>query len=143
MRRIVWAYLCLAAAIVLEVAGTLLLPKVNNFKPSWYMLGIGVLYTLSFLMLTFVLNNIQISVAYTTWAGMGVALVSIFGYILYDDRFTKTTAAGVVTVIVGIVLVNLRYSEPGGKSIVAPAKMVGDHVPVSPISTVGARTEGG
>mgnify|MGYP002631122671 CR=1 FL=1 len=102
-------YLFLALAIVFEVMGTLLLPKTNNFKHIGYDVGIGVLYTLSFIMLTFVLNNMQLSIAYTTWAGMGVALVSLFGHLIYGDRLPGVTIGGIVVVIVGIVLVNMDY----------------------------------
>lgn len=125
-------YLFLTAAIIFEVAGTLLLPKTNHFKDIKYVAGVGVLYALSFVMLTFVLDNIQLSIAYTTWAGMGVAMVSLFGHLLYGDRITVTTMVGMVVVIVGIVLVNMVHMQPPSPTVPASAPAIdGASVPTS------------
>ena len=80
------AYLYLLGAIIFEVSATLLLPLSKNFtKPLISIAIIIVSYLVSFLFLTYALNGIPIAIAYSTWAGVGIFLVALFGYFFYEQ----------------------------------------------------------
>ncbi|MDG1749798.1 MAG: SMR family transporter, partial [Porticoccaceae bacterium] len=60
-------YLFLVGAIVLEVAGTMMLPLTNNFSKLFPTIALGVFYLGSFYLLTFAIKLIPLSVVYATW----------------------------------------------------------------------------
>ena len=74
------AYLYLLGAIIFEVSATLLLPLSKNFTKPLISIAIIVSYLVSFLFLAYALNGIPIAIAYSTWAGVGIFLVALFGY---------------------------------------------------------------
>ena len=79
------AYLYLLGAIIFEVSATLLLPLSKNFTKPLISIAIIVSYLVSFLFLTYALNGIPIAIAYSTWAGVGIFLVALFGYFFMNN----------------------------------------------------------
>ena len=73
-------YLFLIGAIVLEVAGTMMLPLTNNFSKLLPTVALGIFYLGSFYLLTFAMKLIPLSVVYATWSGVGVFLVAVLSY---------------------------------------------------------------
>ena len=104
------SYLFLALAIICEVIGTLLLPLSNNFTRILPTTGILAGYSLAFYFMTFALNNIPLVIVYASWAGLGVALVTLFSFLFYDQFIHWQAIIGLVLIIVGVVLVNIHIS---------------------------------
>ena len=109
------SYIYLAGAILCEVIGTMLLPISENFsKPIPSVVSVTA-YILAFYFLTFALQSIPIAIVYATWAGMGVLLISILGYILYDQTLQWQSIVGLFLIAIGVILVNsfasVEYSD--------------------------------
>jgi small multidrug resistance pump len=105
-------WVLLAAAIALEVTGTLSLRASDGFSKIWPSALTAVTYVGSFTMLAQVLKaGMPVGVAYGVWAGVGVALVAILGRMLYGDPLTGLMAAGFALIIVGVVLVEVGRSH--------------------------------
>jgi small multidrug resistance pump len=103
-------YLYLAVAICSEVAGTLALRYTHGFiklVPSLIVIGA---YSLSFYMLSLALRNIPVGVAYAIWSGAGTAIVAIAGMVLFGERLTITTAAGLALIVVGVILIEMNLA---------------------------------
>ena len=100
-------YLILVGAIVLEVAGTMMLPLTNNFSKLFPTIALGVFYLGSFYLLTFAIKLIPLSVVYATWSGVGVFLVAILSYFFYGDVLKWPAILGLCFIVVGVMLVNL------------------------------------
>jgi small multidrug resistance pump len=100
-------YLFLIGAIVLEVAGTMMLPLTNNFSKLLPTLALGVFYLGSFYLLTFAIKFIPLSIVYATWSGIGVFLVAILSYFFYGDVLKWPAILGLCFIVVGVMLVNL------------------------------------
>ena len=100
-------YLFLIGAIVLEVAGTMMLPLTNNFSKLLPTLALGVFYLGSFYLLTFAIKFIPLSIVYATWSGVGVFLVAILSYFFYGDVLKWPAILGLCFIVVGVMLVNL------------------------------------
>ena len=100
-------YLFLIGAIVLEVAGTMMLPLTNNFFFFFPTVALGVFYLGSFYLLTFAIKLIPLSVVYASWSGVGVFLVAILSYFFYGDVLKWPAILGLCFIVVGVMLVNL------------------------------------
>ena len=100
-----WIYL--GFAIVAEVAGTACLKLSHGFEVTTYAVLVYVLYGLSFYLLALALKGIDVSVAYAIWAGVGVALISVLGLVVFKEAFTALKAASLAVIIAGVVGLNL------------------------------------
>lgn len=101
------SYLYLLGAIVFEVVGTMLLPLSKNFtKPLISIILIGS-YVLSFYFLTYALKEIHIAVVYSTWAGVGIFLITFLGYIFYGQSLQWQSIVGLIFIAIGVAIVNI------------------------------------
>ena len=100
------SYIYLAVAIFCEVIGTMLLPLSENFSKPLPSLALIIAYILAFYLLTFALQSIPIAIVYATWAGLGVLLISILGYIIYDQTLQWQSIVGLFFIVIGVILVN-------------------------------------
>ena len=105
------AYLYLLGAIICEVFGTMLLPASKNFtKPIITIISV-LAYMISFYLLTFALKEIPIAIAYSTWAGAGIFLITLFGYLLYDQSLQWQSLIGLLFIAIGVTIVNTFKSQ--------------------------------
>jgi small multidrug resistance pump len=101
------AFLLLAVAIVIEVGATALLPRADGFtNPGWAAVVL-VGYGISIWMLTVVVKQMPVSVAYAIWAGAGTALVAMVGLVFLGEHFTWIKAASLAMIVAGVVGLNL------------------------------------
>ena len=99
-------YIYLLGAVVCEVIGTMLLPLSKNFSKLIPSIALMVAYILAFYLLTFALKEIPIAIVYSTWAGLGVMLISILGKFLYGQALQWQTVLGLILIVIGVILVN-------------------------------------
>ena len=78
-----WIYLVLA--IIFEVSGTTFMKLSEGFVNIKYAIVMLFFYILSLSMLTLALKKLEIGIAYATWSGMGIILISIVGIIFFKD----------------------------------------------------------
>ena len=93
----------------------MLLPLTQNFTKILPTFGLAVFYIGSFYCLTFTLKLIPISIVYATWSGMGIFLITIFGYFIYRQAVNWQVVIGLLLIIAGVILVNI-YSFPNYKT---------------------------
>ncbi len=70
---------------------------------------IFVCYGVAFMFLTVAIRKIELSVAYTVWAGIGTTLVAIIGIFYFGEQINALKIASIALVIVGVV--GLRVSS--------------------------------
>ena len=99
-------YLFLIGAIFCEVGGTMLLPASQNFTKIIPTTVLGVLYLLSFYLITFVVDKLPIAIVYATWSGLGVFTVAILGYIFFKQTLSWQIVLGLFLIVIGVILVN-------------------------------------
>ncbi|MGE8202984.1 DMT family transporter [Heyndrickxia sp. NPDC080065] len=100
-----WLFLTLA--ILFEVAGTTTMKLSNGLSkiiPSVLMI---VFYISSLSFLTLALKNIEISIAYAIWSGVGIALITIIGYIYFAENLSIVKIIAISLIIIGIITLNL------------------------------------
>lgn len=101
------SWLLLAVAIVLEVLGTTSMKLSEGFARPVYSLLMVVFYALSFVALALVLKQIDVSVAYAVWSGLGMALVAALGVLAFGEPLTAVKALALLLIVAGVVMLNL------------------------------------
>jgi small multidrug resistance pump len=48
-----------------------------------------------------------VGVAYAIWAGMGVVLVALIGWLIYGQALDAATVIGMALIITGVAVINL------------------------------------
>lgn len=104
------AYLYLSIAIVAEVIATSALKASNQLTvlvPSaMSFAGYGV----AFYFLALALKWIPVGVAYAIWAGVGIALITIVGAVMFKQMLDAPAVIGIGLIIAGVTVLNL-YSN--------------------------------
>ena len=93
-------------AIILEVMGTLLLPISQNFTRLIPTLALCISYVSSFYFLSLALNSLPIAVVYATWSGLGIFLITIFGFFIFKESLDWRAIVGLLLIAGGVILLN-------------------------------------
>ncbi len=100
-------YILLLGAIITEVMATSLLKDTNQFKRWDIVLWMIGLYSVSFYLLSIVVQSIPIGITYAIWSGLGIVLIILLGIYKYQQTPNIPTIIGLALIIAGVVLVNL------------------------------------
>ena len=100
-----WIYL--AIAIVSEVVATSALKAAEGFTRFVPSVLVVVGYTLAFYFLSLTLRTIPLGVAYAIWAGVGVALVALVGWVVYHQSLDIAALIGIALIVSGVIVLNL------------------------------------
>ena len=106
------SWICLIAAILLEVCGTTCMKLSQGFTKLTPSLLLFVFYALSFGAVTLAIKRIEVSVAYAIWSGLGSALIAGVGIIWFKESLSLLKLASLVFIILGIVGLNLSTVTP-------------------------------
>ncbi len=100
-----WLYL--AVAILSEVVATSALKAAEGFTRWLPSLLVVVGYTSAFYFLSLTLRAIPLGIAYAIWSAVGVALVSLVGWAIYDQSLDIAAFVGIALIVAGVVVLNL------------------------------------
>ena len=101
-----WIYLIFA--ILFEVAGTLSIKQATIGNTYFWSGVITVCYIISFTLIYYATQKLEIGTAYAIWAGMGTALIVILGWIIFKEEMNLYKIIGVLSIIFGVVLIKLQ-----------------------------------
>lgn len=99
-----WIYLI--AAIIFEVSGTTCMKLSEGFTRIIPSILIFVSYGLCLTFLTLCLKKIEVSVAYSVWAGLGTTLIATIGIIWFRESVTAIKFVSIALIIVGVIGLN-------------------------------------
>ena len=105
-------WLFLSGAILLEVAGTISMKLSEGFTKLAPSILLFLFYLASFVLLTFALKKIEVSVAYTIWAGVGTALIAIIGIMYFKEAATATKFISILFIIIGVIGLSQEIYRP-------------------------------
>ena len=95
-----WVYL--GMAIVLEVAGTSMMKWSEGFERLLPSILLFVLFGLSLAAETLAMREIDVIVTYAVWSGVGTALISLVGVILFGEPMTVLKGISLVLIVAGV-----------------------------------------
>lgn len=99
-----WLYL--AVAIVSEVVATSALKAAEGFTRWFPSLLVVVGYASAFYFLSLTLRTIPLGVTYAIWSGVGVALVSLVGWVVYHQALDAAGFVGISLIVAGVAVLN-------------------------------------
>src|SRR5215469_5817135 len=94
--------LCLAAAIVLEICGTVSLKLSEDFSRIGPAAAVAVCYTGSFALLSLALRGIDLSIAYAVWSGAGTAIVAAIGILWFGEPAGAWKLLSLALIVLGV-----------------------------------------
>ncbi|MCW2866863.1 MAG: multidrug efflux transporter [Marmoricola sp.] len=98
----------LMLAITAEVGATAALPRTQGFRePGWTALVLAG-YVFSIWLLTLVVRQMPVSVAYAIWAGVGTAAIAVIGVLVLGESWDLTKVTALTLIIAGVVMLNLN-----------------------------------
>lgn len=100
-------WLFLSVAIVSEVIGTSALKASAGFTRLWPSLIVVTGYALAFYFLSLTLKAIPVGVAYAVWAGAGIALIALIGWLFFGQALDAPAIIGMGLIVAGVVIINV------------------------------------
>lgn len=100
-------YLYLAIAIVAEVIGTSALKATEGFTRPVPSAVVIAGYGVAFYFLALALKHIPVGVAYAIWSGVGVALITLIGWLVFRQKLDAAALAGIGLIVAGVVVIHL------------------------------------
>lgn len=104
MPNAVW----LACAILAEVVATSCLKASAAFTRPLPSTIVVVGYAVSFYCLSLALRTVPVGVAYAIWSGVGIVLITIIAWIVYEQRLDLTALGGIGLIVSGVIILNWR-----------------------------------
>jgi small multidrug resistance pump len=92
----------LAIGILFEVLGTICMKYAEGFTKLVPSVLVFVFYGISLAALVFVLEKMQVSIAYAVWASAGTALIAIIGILFFKEPVTLIKMLSILLIILGI-----------------------------------------
>lgn len=100
-----WFYLIIA--ILSEVAATSALKATDGFTriiPSFIVVA-G--YGSAFYFLSLTLRTFSVGVVYAVWSGAGVALITLAGWVMFNQKLDTPALIGIGLIITGVIVLNV------------------------------------
>ncbi|HLQ95478.1 MAG TPA: multidrug efflux SMR transporter [Pseudogracilibacillus sp.] len=110
-------YVWLSISILIETVGTVMLKLSDGFTSLLPSVGAIASYGLSFYLLSLCLTYLPLSLAYAIWSGTGTALTAIAGIIIWDEAATLLKGIGILLIIGGVALLNMKEPKQRRKSL--------------------------
>ena len=100
-----WIYL--AIAILSEVIATSALKSAEGFTRLVPSVLVIVGYLSAFYFLSLTIRTIPLGVVYAIWAGVGVALVALVGWVYYRQALDVAALIGIGFIVSGVIVINV------------------------------------
>lgn len=100
-------YVPLVFAIGLEVVGTSLLQRSEQFTRLAPTVGMALCYLASFYLLSLSLRALPLGIAYAIWSALGIVLVALIGFFVFGQRLDLPAVIGLALIVLGVLVVNL------------------------------------
>lgn len=100
------AYFYLTMAIILEAVAVTAL-KSGAFSKVIPTLIMAVGYGTSFYFMLLAIKTIPIGITYAIWAGAGIILIAIIGFVRYDETPDLPALIGMALIILGIIVIRV------------------------------------
>ncbi|WP_044413170.1 DMT family transporter [Thiomicrospira microaerophila] len=97
-------WLLLTLAILAEVIGTTALKLSDGFTKLGPSLVVLIGYGLAFYLLSLTLKQIPVGVAYAIWAGVGIVLITLIGWLAFKQTLDWAAVLGIALIITGVVV---------------------------------------
>ncbi|MBO0941383.1 Qac-pB8 family quaternary ammonium compound efflux SMR transporter [Acidovorax temperans] len=105
-------YIPLSIAIVSEVIATTAMKSSDNFTRLVPSIIVVVGYMVAFYFLSITLKFIPTGIAYAIWAGAGIVLITLMGWIVHKQTLDLAAMLGMGLIVSGVLVINI-FSKSG------------------------------
>ena len=106
-------WLILAIAIIAEVIATSALKISDGFTRVIPSLIVVVGYSIAFYGLALTLKSIPVGIAYAIWSGMGIVLVTLIGWFVFEQKLDPAAIVGMALIVSGVIVMNVFSASSG------------------------------
>ena len=106
-------WLILFVAIVSEVIATSALKSSEGFSRFWPSVIVVIGYGIAFYCLALTLRVIPMGVVYAIWSGIGIVLITLVGWFLFDQKLDLPALLGIGLIAAGVVIMNVFSKTMG------------------------------
>lgn len=99
-----WLYLSIA--IFSEVVGTTFLKLSDGFTKLGPSLVVVAGYGVAFVFLSLTLKTMPVGIAYAVWSGIGVAAITLIGWLKFGQSLDGPALVGIGLIVAGVVVLN-------------------------------------
>ena len=107
MRCWVNHWILLFAAILSETIATSALKASDGFSKMLPSVLVVIGYGVAFYLLSLTLKTIPVGISYAIWSGLGVVLITLVGWLLFDQKLDTPSMLGIALIISGVVVMNV------------------------------------
>jgi len=107
-----WALLGLA--VTFEIAGAIGLRFSEGFTLILPTTSALAAFALALYLVSHVMKELPVSIAYPIWAGGGTAGVALIGIFALGEAFTVLKAVGIALILTGVIFVNIVSEKRSG-----------------------------
>lgn len=100
-------WLFLSVAIISEVVATSALKASNGFTQLWPSLLVIAGYAIAFFFLSLTLRTMPVGIAYAIWSGIGIVLVTLIGWFVFEQSLDIPAIIGLALIITGVVVMQI------------------------------------
>jgi small multidrug resistance pump len=100
-----WTFLLLA--IIFETIGTSAMKMSQGFTKLGPAILMVVCYVLCFSLLTLAIKQLDVSLAYAIWSGLGTALITIIGMYYFHEKVGALKIISILLIIIGVIGLHL------------------------------------
>lgn len=107
-----YTWFILGLAIIAEVIATSSLKLSDGFTRLWPSVVVVVGYGVSFYCLALTMKTLPIGIIYAAWAGLGIVLVTLVGWVFFKQHLDLPALIGIALIITGVIIMNV-WSKTG------------------------------
>lgn len=100
-----WLYL--GIAIVAEVIATSFLKSSEGFTRLWPSIIVAIGYGVAFYFLALTLKTMPVGIAYAVWAGLGITLIALVGWIAFGQTLDLLAIIGIGLIVAGVMVLSV------------------------------------
>lgn len=106
-----WIYL--GIAIITEVMASSALRASDGFTRVGPTLLLIFGYGVSFYFLSLTLRTIPMGIAYAVWSGVGMFLICMVGWLVFEQKLDLPAIVGLAFIILGVIILNVFSKSVG------------------------------
>lgn len=106
-------YVLLGISIASEVIATSALKSSQGLTRLWPALLAVLGYCVAFYLVSKVMNHMPTGVVYAIWSGLGIVLISLVGWLFYDQKLDFPAIVGMAMIVGGVLVMQLLSKTSG------------------------------
>ncbi|WP_153112093.1 DMT family transporter [Propionivibrio limicola] len=106
-------WLILFIAIVSEVVATSSMKSSEGFSRLWPSIIVVLGYGIAFYCLALTLRVIPMGVVYAIWSGIGIVLITLVGWLVFNQKLDLPAVLGIGLIAAGVVVMNVFSKSVG------------------------------